>query len=93
MFCSEPENPENHVKARMIASFTEDPATGSANGCFAGYLVKHRYFGEDKIDIRVEQGAEVNRPSILYLKAEEKGDEIEVQVGGKVAYVAEGKLV
>jgi trans-2,3-dihydro-3-hydroxyanthranilate isomerase len=93
MFCREPENPENHLKARMITSFTEDPATGSANGCFAGYLVKHRYFGGDKIDVRVEQGAEVNRPSILYLKAEKKGDSIEVNVGGKVAYVAEGNLV
>ena len=93
MFCSEPENPENHLKARMITSFTEDPATGSANGCFAGYLVKHRYFGGDSIDVRVEQGAEVNRPSILYLRAEKKQDGIEVNVGGKVAYVAEGHLV
>lgn len=93
MFCREPETPENHLKARMITSFTEDPATGSANGCFAGYLVKHRYFGGDRIDVRVEQGAEVNRPSILYLKAEKKGDSIEVKVGGRVAYVAEGYLV
>ena len=77
----------------MITSFTEDPATGSANGCFAGYLVKHRYFGGEKIDVRVEQGAEVNRPSILYLKAEKKMDTIEVNVGGKVAFVAEGHLV
>jgi len=93
MFCREPEDPENHLKARMITSFTEDPATGSAGGCFAGYLVKHKYFGEDKVDVRVEQGAEVNRPSILYLKAEKKEDSIEVNVGGKVAYVAEGHLV
>ena len=93
MFCKEPENPENHLKARMITSFTEDPATGSANGCFAGYLVKHRYLGSEKVDVRVEQGAEVNRPSILYLKAEKKGKVIEVNVGGKVAYVAAGHLV
>ncbi len=93
MFCSEPESTENHLKARMITSFTEDPATGSANGCFAGYLVKHRYFDSDSIDVRVEQGAEIMRPSILYLKAAKKGDNIEVDVGGKVAYVAEGQLV
>jgi trans-2,3-dihydro-3-hydroxyanthranilate isomerase len=55
--------------------------------------VRHKYFGGDKIEVRVEQGAEVNRPSILYLKAEKKGDSIEVNVGGKVAYVAEGYLV
>ena len=93
IFCKEPENPENHLKARMITSFTEDPATGSANGCFAGYLVKHRYFDSESINVRVEQGAEINRPSILYLKAKQIGNSIEVNVGGKVAYVAKGHLV
>lgn len=93
MFCRKPEGPENHLKARMISCFREDPATGSANGCFAGYLVKHNYFNSESIDIRVEQGAEVNRPSILYLKAKRKENEIEVNVGGKVAYVAKGHLV
>lgn len=93
MFCRETDSSENQVKARMITNFTEDPATGSANGCFAGYLVKHRYFGSSEIDIKVEQGAEVQRPSLLYLKAAEKGKEISVEVGGKVAYVARGRLV
>jgi trans-2,3-dihydro-3-hydroxyanthranilate isomerase len=93
MFCPEPENPENQIKSRMITSFTEDPATGSANGCLAGYLLKHRYFDEKKIDIRVEQGAEINRPSILYLRAEENGERITIKVGGKVAFVLKGHLV
>jgi trans-2,3-dihydro-3-hydroxyanthranilate isomerase len=92
MFCKEPEDPANHAKARLIGKW-EDPATGSANGCFLGYSVKHRYFGDSKVDVMVEQGAEMNRPSILYLKGEERGDEISVEVGGKVAYVAKGKLV
>ena len=92
MFCREPEDPSNHIKARMIGSW-EDPATGSANGCLTGYLVKHRYFGDSKIDVRVEQGAEINRPSILYLKGKEAGDGLSVEVGGKVAYVARGALV
>ncbi len=92
MFCREPEDPSNHIKARMIGSW-EDPATGSANGCLTGYLVKHRYFGDSKVDVRVEQGAEIKRPSILYLKGEKIGDEISVEVGGKVAYVARGELV
>jgi len=37
--------------------------------------------------------ARMMRPSILYLKGEERGDEISVEVGGKVAYVAKGELV
>lgn len=92
LFCPEPESPTNHLKARMVNDWTEDPATGSANGCLAGYLVKHRYFGSDSIDVRVEQGAEIGRPSILYLKARERPGGIDVDVGGKVAMVARGEL-
>jgi len=92
LFCPEPEDKGNHLKARMVTDWTEDPATGSANGCLAGYLVKHRYFGANKVDVRVEQGAEISRPSILYLRAEETKDSIDVRVGGKVVMVARGEL-
>ena len=34
----------------------EDPATGSANGCLAAYLVKYRDFGSNEINVQVEQG-------------------------------------
>jgi trans-2,3-dihydro-3-hydroxyanthranilate isomerase len=68
----------------------EDPATGSANGCLAGYLVKHRYFNYNAIDIRVEQGYEINRPSLLYLNAHETAGRINVRVGGKVVMVGKG---
>ena len=64
-----------------------------ANGCLAGYLVKYRFFGGKKVDVRVEQGYEIGRPSLLYLKAEEKDGKIDVSVGGKVAMVAKGELV
>jgi len=94
VFCREPEDERNHLKVRMITTFTEDPATGSANGCLAGYLVKHRYMGEPVVDARVEQGAEVGRPSLIYLRAEEKSPhEIEVNVGGRCAMVARGQLL
>jgi predicted PhzF superfamily epimerase YddE/YHI9 len=46
----------------------EDPATGSGNGYLAGYLVKRRYFGTDQINLRVEQGYEIGRSSLLRLK-------------------------
>jgi len=73
--------------------FPEDPATGSANGCLAGYLVEHRYFGIDSIDVRVEQGYEIGRPSLLYLRAEKKDEETNIHVGGKVLMLARGELV
>jgi len=87
---------ENKINCRMFADIfgiPEDPATGSGNGCLAGYLVKYRYFNDDKIDLRVEQGYEINRKSILYLKAEETQNGIDVNVGGTVVKIAEGKFI
>lgn len=93
VFCREPVHPENHLKVRMIGSTGEDPATGSANGCLAGYLAKHRYFGGPKVDVRVEQGYEIGRPSLLYLRSEDRGEEIDVHVGGRNAMVAKGEFI
>ncbi len=96
VFCPETYAPENNLSVRVFAEYLgipEDPATGSANGCLAGYLVKYSYFGEKSVDVRVEQGYEIGRPSLLLLKAKENGDTIEVSVGGKVVMVAKGELV
>ncbi len=96
IFCPETNNSGNDLSVRMFApalGITEDPATGSANGCLAGYLVEHNYFGEEKIEVKVEQGYEINRPSLLLLKAEKQEGEIEVFVGGKVVMVAKGEFV
>lgn len=96
VFCPEPYDGKNDFNARMFApgvGVTEDPATGSANGCLASYLVKHRYFGRANVRVRVEQGYEMGRPSLLHLRAEERSGEIEVNVGGRVAMVAKGEFV
>jgi len=96
VFCRETYSGENDINARMFAECAgvpEDPATGSANGCLAGYLVEYQYFGSYRIDVRVEQGYEIGRPSLLYLKAEKKDGGIDVAVGGKVVMVAKGRLV
>jgi trans-2,3-dihydro-3-hydroxyanthranilate isomerase len=96
IFCPESYHEENDLNVRVFVDYygiPEDPATGSANGCLAGYLVKHRYFGENQIDIRVEQGYEIGRPSLLYLKAAEKEEVIDVFVGGKSVMVAKGEFV
>ena len=93
VFCREPVYPGNHLKVRMIGSTGEDPATGSANGCLAGYLARHRYFGGLKVDVRVEQGHEIGRPSLLYLRSEDRGEEVDVYVGGRNAMVAKGEFI
>lgn len=96
LFCPETRDSQNDLSVRVFVDYygiPEDPATGSANGCLAAYLARHRYFGSDRVDIRVEQGYEIGRPSLLYLKGEEKGDEIDVFVGGRAIMVAKGTFV
>jgi len=97
VFSPETYHRQNHLNARMFADYygiPEDPATGSANGCLAAYLVKNQYFGQDQINVRVEQGYEVGRPSLLLLKAKQgKGEKIDVNVGGRVQPIAKGELL
>jgi len=96
VFSPETYSKENNLNVRVfVDSFgiPEDPATGSGNGCLAGYLSHYRYFGTDIVDVRVEQGCEIGRPSLLHLKAEKERNGIQVHVGGKVVMVAEGELV
>lgn len=95
VFCPETYEKDNDLNVRVFVDLfgiAEDPATGSGNGCLAGYLSRYRYFGTDEVNARVEQGYEVRRRSLLLLKAEDKGGSIRVNVGGRVILVAAGKL-
>jgi trans-2,3-dihydro-3-hydroxyanthranilate isomerase len=95
-FCPETHHQQNDLSVRVFADYygvPEDPATGSANGCLAGYLVKHRYFGDSKIDLRVEQGYVVGRPSLLLVRAEDNDGQIDISVGGNAIKIAKGELV
>jgi trans-2,3-dihydro-3-hydroxyanthranilate isomerase len=90
IFCPQTLNAENDLHVRVFTQalgIPEDPATGSANGCLAAYLVRHNYQGHKSIDLRVEQGYEIDRPSLLYLQA----DANSVEVGGQVELVAKGQ--
>lgn len=96
VFAPETYHPGNQLNARVFTDYLgipEDPATGSANGCLAGYLAKYRYFGSPEVDVRVEQGYEVGRDSLLLLRSRDLGESIEVRVGGKVQLIARGELV
>lgn len=96
VFTLETERPEANVHVRFFAPLLgvlEDPATGSANGALGAYLVYHRAVPvtDGTSYIISEQGAEVGRPSTLYVEVDSEGDEISaVRVGGNVVPVAEG---
>ena len=73
---------EARVHARMLFYNGEDPATGSAAGCSASWMVAH---GVAKSDERVliEQGVEMNRPSRIFVRAARRDNRIvNVRVGG-----------
>ena len=94
VFSPEAYHSENDLNVRDFADYygiPEDAATGSANGCLASYLVKYKYFNKSEINIRVEQGYEMERPSLLFLKASDDNGKIKVNVGGKVVKMAQGE--
>ena len=94
VFAPEAYHSENDINVRDFAEYygiPEDAATGSSNGCLASYLDKYNYFLKKEIEIRVEQGYEINRPSLLFLKANEDNGKINVFVGGKVTKIAQGE--
>jgi trans-2,3-dihydro-3-hydroxyanthranilate isomerase len=83
-------DPAARLHARMIFSGGEDPATGSASGCAAAWMVAH---GVAKPGERVliEQGLEARRPSRLFVRAGRSGDRVDdVRVGGEVFEVMRG---
>ncbi len=94
VFCPETYDRRNDLNVRVfvpVYGIEEDPATGSGNGCLAGYLVRHRHWGNTRIDARVEQGYEIGRPSLIRLRAGQQQDAVDVNVGGNVVMVAKGQ--
>ena len=94
VFCPETYSPENDLCVRVFADYLgipEDPATGSANGCLAAYLFNNNVFPiqGNRLEVKVEQGYEINRPSLLFLQASED----EIKVGGQVKTIAQGSFI
>lgn len=81
-------------RARMFSPLDgigEDPATGSANAALAGLLLA--LAGGSLLNLKVEQGIEMGRPSLLHLAARREADGgIRVRVGGGVVPVARGTI-
>jgi trans-2,3-dihydro-3-hydroxyanthranilate isomerase len=87
--------PEANVHCRMFAphfGIPEDPASGSATGSLAAYLVKHRLLKLSKrVRIVCEQGLEMGRPSRLVVEADvANGQATRIQVGGRCVLVGSG---
>ncbi len=80
------------VRARMFFYGAEDPATGSAAGCAASWMVQHGIANSDE-QVVIRQGVEIRRPSEMYVRATRDGQRVtNVRVGGYAVEVLRGTV-
>ena len=90
--------PERHegrleARARMFFYGGEDPATGSAAGCAASWMVRHGVANSDEQAV-ISQGMECRRPSQMYVRATREGERVtNVRVGGYAVEILRGAVV
>lgn len=83
---------EGDLEARMFGPDFDDPATGSAAGCAAAYLVFYGHRPPDRTFL-IRQGRLLRRPSRIYAAASLDGGRVHnVRVGGYVVEVLRGRL-
>ncbi|SSW69339.1 PhzF family phenazine biosynthesis protein [Achromobacter agilis] len=83
--------PQTDIQARMFTgSMTEDPATGSATAAVTALRAALR--GAGALHLRVGQGVDMGRASLLSAHAEPRSDGVWAGVAGQAAVVMEGTL-
>jgi trans-2,3-dihydro-3-hydroxyanthranilate isomerase len=85
-------DPAARLHARMMFYNGEDPATGSAAGCAAAWMVAHGVSRPDE-RVLIEQGVEMERPSRIFVRASRRDNGVvNVRVGGNVVEVLRGEV-
>lgn len=91
--CRETVESAARIHARMIFYGGEDPATGSAAGCAAAWMVANGVAASGE-RVLIEQGLEARRPSRIFVRAARDGERVtDVRVGGQVVEVMRGEVV
>jgi trans-2,3-dihydro-3-hydroxyanthranilate isomerase len=90
--CRETVDPKARLHARMIFYNGDDPATGSAAGCCAAWMVAHGLAASDE-QVLIEQGLEMRRPSRIFVRATKQDNHVaNVRVGGNCVEVLRGEV-
>ncbi|MCB0215480.1 MAG: PhzF family phenazine biosynthesis protein [Caldilineae bacterium] len=96
VWCRDTLSPINDVHVRVFApplGVPEDPATGSANGALASYLVRHGVIeARPRASLRCEQGSELGRPSVVEVEIDSESSPPRIWVGGRVQRSVEGSV-
>ena len=91
--CPERREGQLEARARMFFYGGEDPATGSAAGCAASWMVQHGVAKTDE-QVLIRQGIECRRPSEMYVRATREGERVSnVRVGGYAVEILRGTVV
>jgi trans-2,3-dihydro-3-hydroxyanthranilate isomerase len=96
IFCRQTHHPQNDLCARFFFEahgVREDPATGNGAAFLGAYLLEHQFFSEPSLSLRIEQGYEIRRPSLVMLRTRMVDGSREVSVGGYVIPTVRGELV
>jgi trans-2,3-dihydro-3-hydroxyanthranilate isomerase len=96
LFCRETAEPGHDLHARMFApafGLGEDPATGSAVAAFAGVAAAQAGLADGEDVLRIEQGYEMGRPSVIELALTLRdGSLAAATIAGSVVPVSEGTI-
>jgi trans-2,3-dihydro-3-hydroxyanthranilate isomerase len=96
IFCRETVEAGNTFHARMFhprMGIPEDPATGSAVAALAGLLARSAPLPDGDRTVRIEQGYEMGRPSLITLGLTLRGGRlVAASVGGEAIVVTEGTI-
>jgi trans-2,3-dihydro-3-hydroxyanthranilate isomerase len=90
--CPERRGGRLEARARMFFYGGEDPATGSAAGCVASWLLKHGVAKSDE-QVIIRQGVECRRSSEMYVRATLDDEHVtNVRVGGYAVEILRGTV-
>jgi trans-2,3-dihydro-3-hydroxyanthranilate isomerase len=89
-------DPAARLHARMLFYNGEDPATGSAAGTAAAWMVAYNVAAPDE-RVLIEQGLEMRRPSRIFVRASRSPNQhdnriVNVRVGGNAIEVMRGEV-
>ena len=96
LFCNQTHQAENDLCARFFFEahgVREDPATGNGAAFLGAYMLEHQYYPGSAFSVRIEQGYEVRRPSLIMLRGRIHNGHREVSVGGYVIPTVQGNLL
>jgi trans-2,3-dihydro-3-hydroxyanthranilate isomerase len=84
------------LQVRMFAplyGIPEDPATGSGNGALVGLLASLRPERDLTLKLRIAQGVDMGRPSLLEAEVEKRGGKLTaLSIGGRCVAMMRGTL-